>query len=1303
MKRRIISILLAVIMVVSYLPIVNAAGEAKIIGIFVDGVDVGLHSERKISKNGGRLEVIIKTENIEKLGCLLKIDNDKKPLSMWDTSNIDYSIENMSDGFKLVLNFNANDTEKDVEYIFNFKEKKYSDTSLKVIVTTKDDEEPAPNPNPGNEDGENPAPNPNPDQGSEIDKPEILGFVVDGGKIEKNIIKALGNDGGNYSFVVQTKGITDVNDLIVRVKMGTLSFARGISNTKEALGDGKFKVNFAIEKNGAKSCRVYKIDFGILTNSGLEYIDGIKSTINVDGTENKCVIDGGDEEPEKPKQEGLISFINDTDSVSSDSRDFKMAADESEKTFYITLVYGGEVKNEDIKITVRNKADISKIVDVNPIITSTGEKNKRIAKLTFPKNTSNEDIVYDISFKLGSKNTKVSLTHEKTLEVKKADIQIFSLTNENIPLEGGNVKASVFGENFEINKFEIKVFEDDKDVTDTVEVSKFDGREDTATADIKFPKSEVDKVYTIKLYYDGIEKSFAKLKQDKFGSNKEAMMIQANRVVKIGNQIVAEFVHDIFEAYPGALKEQTEIAFDGTITGDKHESKYIRPEPEYEKLKEADKVEVVGNKIIVTLAEDIDLVNAPRIRFGFRTFTNPDGVFNGRNNNQINSYFINVNSAVITSADIVSGDLYLSEGGDVEVKIFGNGLTNDKDSDYTRARIIKNEKFDKDGKQTKLEYTISGQGSEQVLKFKVPENKTDRTESYTISLSTDGRVYSPDVNATANDRANLLVVSVLPKGKTKDDMTLGFARIQSYGTSGGSTEAPDITHTIPPKGQESKKTWVTIYGSNLKNPGTKIRAKAEVPAGKGRYVYWYPVNEGTQDSGDKFIMVGVSKGLYGSGNVQMLEVIAPRGYRGDITYIYEIAIDGENYDTELTTTVLLEDDGEDQTIRQEHEKFARNLPIKYQDTEGNEIKEAEEIYVMKNMTFKVVGIDKAPEIDGYKYKELKGINKDLKKELAQLDALRKLQEDGSITEEQKNDLLKLEQWIKDHRNIEFETKIGDIKELIFVYEKIEEDQPETPEDPEKPEQPQEPQVPTPDPYYPGYIYEPSPDYLRDYSRRDEKPVERKEDKKEEKPVEGKKDEVPSTEVLSPIDVMAPSLPVDLPDVNGNPAIIDMVARGIFKGMGSGKFEPDTTITRAMVTEVFMRISRDKSINQNIEFTDVKADDWFSSSVKWAADKNIVTGFEDGSFKANQKVTIQEFAAMLDRLITKYNINLPVVNLVNKNDFEYINEWSRESVIKMVEFGLINLDGNGKIDPNREFKRVEIAEALYKLIKFIEEN
>ena len=70
------------------------------------------------------------------------------------------------------------------------------------------------------------------------------------------------------------------------------------------------------------------------------------------------------------------------------------------------------------------------------------------------------------------------------------------------------------------------------------------------------------------------------------------------------------------------------------------------------------------------------------------------------------------------------------------------------------------------------------------------------------------------------------------------------------------------------------------------------------------------------------------------------------------------------------------------------------------------------------------------------------------------------------------------------------------------------------EEPEQPSEPDQPGTDEPgeDPYepsypsYPGYRYEPSPDYLRDYSKKDDyKPAERKEDKKEEVKEEETKD------------------------------------------------------------------------------------------------------------------------------------------------------------------------------------------------------
>lgn len=280
-----------------------------------------------------------------------------------------------------------------------------------------------------------------------------------------------------------------------------------------------------------------------------------------------------------------------------------------------------------------------------------------------------------------------------------------------------------------------------------------------------------------------------------------------------------------------------------------------------------------------------------------------------------------------------------------------------------------------------------------------------------------------------------------------------------------------------------------------------------------------------------------------------------------------------------------------------------------------------------------------------------------------------------------------------------------IEKLVLI------DQPEQPDQPEEPEKPVEPTPqPTPEPEYnPGHRFEPSPDYLRDYSRRDEKPVERKEEVKEEKKEEVKakqeeKQENAIQETVKPISVMAPSLPVTLTDIpageSGN-AINNMVARGVLKGTGEDKFEPETTITRAMVTEVFMRISTDQNIDSTLEFTDVKANDWYNNSVKWAASKNIIKGFEDGSFKPGQKVTAQEFAVMVERMFTEYNINLPFIKIIDTSKYQNLQDWSKEAVIKILSQGLIS-ESDEPIE-NREITRAELAKALDMIIKFIEAN
>lgn len=1287
--KRIISLTLVLLMMITFVPVLNAQG-ANLIGISINDGAKSKELSVDFKKSGGKLEAKVYTEGITNLQTRARKDTVFYQQDDYN-NNLKPNVENKGDYFLYTCTIPKNETESDVVWTIEFKGEKWSSGGkINVRVSGKEDSgEPSPEPNPGPE----PNPNPTPTPGEDTNKAQILGMDMGDGKLVKTFTENIKNASKTYTAIVKTKNVDKLQ--VKYTSNGKIAF-NGVNNKITNISKDEFKVELTILENFAKSCKKYEISIGHGELPG-DYSDGIKLNINIDGTENKCTLGGNDEDP--IERVATISRVSDTEDIKDDVLNMEIDSKEQDKKVYLTLINGDILKDGELDAIVKKDG----VTNFSIKTTFTGSNNARVASIHFPENTSDKDITYEVTFMIKYKPQKgkklTIIQKKKSQEEKEASIELFTLTNENIPLSGGSLRASVFGENIELRKLSLKVFDGANDVSDSVTIGVFEGRDNVATSDITFKESKEDKAYTIKLYYDAEEKMTANLVQNNYGSNNDSINFQANRIFKAGNKIITEFTHDIFEAYPNALKDNTQIAFDGTADVERHEGKYVKAEPKFEKLKDADKVEIQGNKIIVTLAEEREFKNAPKIRFGFRTFKNPEGIYNGRKDNKINSYFIQDGNGIILSADFISDKVFTSEGGDVELKIHGIELSDAKNVDsHTRVKIIKMQNLKKESEQTEVPYTLEGKGSEQTLKFTLPKNTSKRTESYTILLSTDGRVYVSDVNATANDRANLLVVSVLPEGKNKDDMTLGFARIQSYGTNGGSTEKPDLTHTTPPLGQESKKTWLTIYGTNLKNPMTKVRAKAEVPAGSEKYVYWYPVNEGTQDSGDKFIMVGVSKGLYGKDNVQMLEVIAPRGYRGNINYTYEIAIDGVNYDTELTTTVTLLDDGEDQGIRKKHEEYVRDLPIKYEDESGKEIKAAESIYVMKNMPLRVVGIDKAPQIDGYKYKELKGLNKDLNKELAKIDMLRKLAEDGTIKAEQRQELAKLEQWVKDHKDIEFDTVIGDIKELVFVYEKLGENI-----DPQPQPEPEPDPQPVPD--Y-DVVVRPRPRRRPDKNEKKEeiKPEDKKEVKTEEKQ-EAKAEENTILEPIvkeTPLDVKEPTLPVNLKDIPNDDfgvAIKNMVSRGVLVGTSEKEFSPDLSISRAMVTEVFRRLATDKNAGENVKFEDVKDDAWYAESVKWAAFMNIIKGYENGTFKPNQKVTRQEFAIMICRMLDAFKIELPKGSKVDLTQFGSLENWSKDAVIRVLQEGLLKIEPNGEFGPKSLVSRKELALVLDKIVKF----
>ena len=115
----------------------------------------------------------------------------------------------------------------------------------------------------------------------------------------------------------------------------------------------------------------------------------------------------------------------------------------------------------------------------------------------------------------------------------------------------------------------------------------------------------------------------------------------------------------------------------------------------------------------------------------------------------------------------------------------------------------------------------------------------------------------------------------------------------------------------------------------------------------------------------------------------------------------------------------------------------------------------------------------------------------------------------------------------------------------------------------------------------------------------------------------------------------PSTPptVDIPDdvptgLNGKDHYAYII------GYGNNDVRPQNNITRAEVATIFFRLLTDETREANMTksngYNDVKDGDWFCCAVSTLSKMGIIKGYEDGSFKPNDPISRAEFAAIAAR-------------------------------------------------------------------------
>ncbi len=171
------------------------------------------------------------------------------------------------------------------------------------------------------------------------------------------------------------------------------------------------------------------------------------------------------------------------------------------------------------------------------------------------------------------------------------------------------------------------------------------------------------------------------------------------------------------------------------------------------------------------------------------------------------------------------------------------------------------------------------------------------------------------------------------------------------------------------------------------------------------------------------------------------------------------------------------------------------------------------------------------------------------------------------------------------------------------------------------------------------------------------------------------------------------------DVSANDwfaSAVDYVTdRGMMNGTGTNTFGPKANTTRGMVVTVLYRLENEPS-TAAASFTDVASGAYYANAVAWANANGIVSGYGNGKFGPNDKVTREQLAAILYRYAQykKYDVSVGEdTNIMDFDDVRQISSYAVPAIQWACGAGVMSGKSTYTLDPKGDATRAEVAAML----------
>lgn len=159
----------------------------------------------------------------------------------------------------------------------------------------------------------------------------------------------------------------------------------------------------------------------------------------------------------------------------------------------------------------------------------------------------------------------------------------------------------------------------------------------------------------------------------------------------------------------------------------------------------------------------------------------------------------------------------------------------------------------------------------------------------------------------------------------------------------------------------------------------------------------------------------------------------------------------------------------------------------------------------------------------------------------------------------------------------------------------------------------------------------------------------------------------------------------------NPYVQSLTQKNVISGFPDGTFRPDAQMTRAQFASVLAGAFLRNDVRAPITFSDVPADHWAAEVISQAYSKGWLSGYPDGTFGLDQPITRLEVLVSLTNGLGLATDGQTAALLETFEDSGEIPDWAADAIAIAADQQLaVNYPNVRQLDPLKNASRAEIA-------------